>query len=94
MSTCVVSVGSVAVFSNEVVSVAAVDGGTSIVPSTHPAVDVKTADSAFACGALGCRRTDNLVQVVIDGYGRRVVCRDVHLHDLLGKVLGGNGRDD
>lgn len=70
----------------------AVERDATITPEAHPAVDVKPVD-AYACGALGCRRTENLVQVTIDGYGRRVVCRDVHLHDLVAKVLGGDGRD-
>lgn len=37
---------------------------------------IELALDAYCCGALGCRTTENLLSVTIDGYGTRVVCLD------------------
>jgi hypothetical protein len=45
-------------------------------------VSLAPAPSADVCGALGCRERSVLLQTVIDGFGRRVLCID-HLTDLV-----------
>lgn len=50
----------------------------------HPDVEVTPKPSAHCCGALGCRETDVLQEVTIDGYGARVVCPS-HAEHLVGR---------
>lgn len=40
----------------------------------HPAVEVEPVPNAAVCGSGGCRKTDYLVKVTIDGYGTFVGC--------------------
>jgi len=60
-----------------------------ITPAAHPRVETERAEQAFVCGAAGCHTREDLVLVVIDDWGERVVCRREHLPDLLEHVLGG-----
>jgi len=48
----------------------------------HPDVEIEAKPSAHCCGALGCRQTDVLQKVTIDGYGTRVVC-PTHAENLI-----------
>jgi hypothetical protein len=50
----------------------------------HPAVEIDLKPSAHCCGALGCRETDVLLEVVIDDYGTRVTCPN-HAEHLIGR---------
>jgi len=68
--------------------------GGEITPAARPDVDVSPAPDAWVCGAAGCHARDDLVLVVIDDWGQRVVCRREHLPDLLEHVLGGESRAD
>lgn len=42
---------------------------------------------AHVCGALGCRLTDDLAQLRIDGFGKRVLC-PIHVLDLVDREVG------
>jgi len=45
-------------------------------------VELEAAPEADACGALGCRRHQQLVRGVIEDFGKRVLCAD-HMADLI-----------
>lgn len=47
-----------------------------------PGVDLERAPDAAACGAAGCRDTAQLIRVVIERFGQRVLCAD-HMADLI-----------
>lgn len=53
----------------------------------HPDVEIEAKPSAHCCGALGCRETDVLQEVTIDGYGTRVVCQS-HAEKLIERETG------
>jgi len=50
----------------------------------HPDVEIAPKPSAHCCGALGCHEKTALLEVVIDGYGTRVVCPG-HAEYLVGR---------
>jgi hypothetical protein len=47
-----------------------------------PGVEVEDAEDAAACGASGCRRTEDLVRGRVQEYGQRVLCSE-HLAELI-----------
>lgn len=54
---------------------------------TLTGVEAEAQPEADACGALGCRLTEHLAQVRIDGFGQRVLC-PIHVLDLVDREVG------
>jgi len=50
-------------------------------------VEASPRAGADVCGALGCRLTEYLAQVRIDGFGKRVLC-PIHVLDLVDREVG------
>lgn len=51
-------------------------------------VSLEDAPDADGCGAMGCRRSENLIQATISGFGQRTLCLS-HLKDLLEREVTG-----
>ena len=50
--------------------------------SRYDGVEATAAAGADACGAIGCRVTEDLAELEISGFGTRVVC-PIHTIDLV-----------
>lgn len=44
--------------------------------NSFPGVVAEAEPEADVCGCIGCRTTDRLARVRIDGFGERVLCRE------------------
>lgn len=49
-------------------------------------VEVSAAENAVVCGALGCREDSELLEVIIQQVGKRVLCTQ-HAIDFVAKQL-------